>query len=201
MVPDPPSVTIGTAPIVAPAPPKIIVRPTATTITPTTAEATSTVPASAVAPFKIKIKSFAQVGGPPLSVDGVAMAGGELATAGSVVVAADCQNSGFFRKYRQTAMWHRVVVNHRGAHTKAEILSNLRKELATVDIYPCYYVVSPNRILTLLIHLLNEIHSRNIPSVTRSLCTTPLNLSNSWSITNCCCECIHITCTVRLSYT
>lgn len=77
-----------------------------------------------------------------LEKDVSAMAGGPLAISGTLITSNDCQSSAFFRKYRQSEMWHRVVVNHRGAHSKPDILVNLRKMLSTTDMLPCYYMVS-----------------------------------------------------------
>lgn len=78
-----------------------------------------------------------------LDRDANALVGGQLKVVGTLITSQDCQNSAFFRKYRQSDLWHRVVVNHRGAHSKQEILANLHKMLSTADIYPCYYVEYP----------------------------------------------------------
>lgn len=45
----------------------------------------------------------------------------------------------FERKYRNSAMWHRVVIEHNGAHTKADILHSLWVTLDRWPLHPCYY--------------------------------------------------------------
>lgn len=93
---------------------------------------------------QLKVKSFAAIGVAPLPPDAAALGGGPCNDAGEAILPSDCtRGATFFRKYKTSTMWHRVVVTHSGEFNKSAILDNLWRTLGTTDIFPCYYTEHP----------------------------------------------------------